>query len=89
MTERRKRSLTDEDVEAIASAIMTHQDAHCRYNVSPDRMDAAIRFFENVNNILEDSKTTIRRTLIRILVTGIVALLLVGAGVKLWDMHIK
>jgi len=89
MTERRKRSLTDADIEALAVAISTHQDTHCRYNIEPARMEAAIKFFENVNSILEDSKNTVRRAILTLAVAGFLALLGIGTAYKIWSIAHK
>jgi hypothetical protein len=87
--EQRKRAFTDEDLQVLAKMITDHQDSHCRYNIDPARMDAAIRFFENINSILEDSKKTVRRALLILAVAGFVALLGAGTAYKIWAIASK
>jgi len=86
MTEQRKRAFTDDDLQALAKMITDHQDSHCRYDISPDRMEAAIRFFENINSILEDSKKTVRRALLTLIVVAMAGMLGIGAAYKIWSM---
>ena len=85
--ENRKRVLTDADVGAIAKELAAIQEAqHCRYNITPERLEAAVKFFENFNAIVEDSKSTIRRTVLNIVVILILALIGLGAGYKIWSI---
>ena len=84
MTERRRRVLTDADAIAIAEAITTNHAISCRYSIPPERMDAAIRFYENMNSIMEDSKKTIRRSILTLVVAGFALLLGAGTVYKIW-----
>lgn len=85
MTERR-RPLSDEEIDALAKAIVERQDSHCRYNISPERLESAVRFFENINGVLEDSKMTVRRALLTLLVVTVAGLIVVGAWYRLYTM---
>ena len=88
MVERRKkRTLTDEDIDALAIAITTHQDKHCRYSISPERLESAVKFFENINGVLEDSKNVIRRALLTLVVVTLAGLVFVGAWYRLWTAN--
>ena len=87
--EKRKMVLTDADIKAIANEIVLMQMQHCRYDITPERMEAAVRFFENFNAIVEDSKSTIRKTLLTAIVLFILGLVGLGAGYKIWSLFPK
>lgn len=77
------RTLTDEDVEAIAEAVIRRQTHLCRFQVSEDELEAAVRFHQNVNQLMSETGSTIRKTLIVSGVGGLVALLILGVYAKL------
>lgn len=80
--ERRKaRSITDEDVDAIASAILSKSAGHsCRFNrLDPDVLEAAVEFYVNANKILTDSKGVVGKTLLVLIVTAMFGMLAAGA----------
>lgn len=84
MTDRRK--LSDEDVQAIIKAMIEHE-SHCRFkSTDPIELAEAVTFFKNINVAINDSKQTIRQTLIKLLLAGLIGLLLLGAGVKIKSM---
>jgi len=81
MTDRRK--LSNEDIQAFIEAL-NENDSHCRFNgIDPKRMLASIEFTEAIVTAVNDSKKTVRNTLIKLLLAGIIGLLVLGAGVKL------
>lgn len=75
------RTMTDADIAAIVQAFKA--DHTCRYTIDPDELSEAVRFFRNINDILEDSKRTIRKTFLIIIITGICGLTLLGFWTKL------
>jgi hypothetical protein len=83
---RKKRTLTDEDINALAVAISDLQDKHCRYQISSERLESAVRFFENINGVLEDSKNVVRRALLTLVVVTLAGLVFIGAWYRLYTM---
>lgn len=78
-----ERTMTDADIEAIVKAMQATTDSHCRYDVAPDDLAEAVRFFKNVNEALENSRRTVWNTLLVLIITGLFALLGVGFWSKL------
>ena len=79
-----KRNLTDEDIEALVTALEKKSGHSCRFdNVSADDLGEAVTFYKNFNNIVSEGKTTARKTLVVITVTGAVGIAVAGAVVKL------
>jgi len=83
---RRRFNLTNEDLDAITAIIeavvykQQHTDINCRFrHTKPEDMDAAIEFFRTFNAAWGESKSTIRKTFVAILVTLIMGLM--GGGV--------
>lgn len=82
-----ERLLTDEDVTAIAEAISEHhKECQCRYDIEPEDLKAAINFYKHFNSIMEDSKRTVRHTVLKLIVAAIMFLIVLGSWkrVELW-----
>jgi len=75
------RKLSDEDIQAIMVAIHSvDHPRNCRFSqTTPEDMEEAIEFFRTFNTAWNESKSTIRKTLIVILVTFISGMM--GAGI--------
>lgn len=83
MTEK-KFSLSDEDVERIADAVKHSVEHPCRFNrIKPEELEHMFEFYENVNAALTESKNIFFKTLIRVLVVGLFALIGLGAYNKI------
>lgn len=70
------RTLTDADITALVQAFRA--DHACRYSVDPSELAEAVRFFKNVNAALEDTRKTVRTTILVFFLAGILGL--VGLG---------
>ena len=88
------RNLTDKDISAIVDALSNLSNGHtCRfsnvkdgdlgaavefYKAKSERFDAAITFYERLNDVLCDSKSVARKTLIVIVITAAAGATVVG-----------
>jgi len=82
--ERRTRTLSDDDIRAIAGEIVAATAAHpCRFlEMNPDDLREAISFYKNVNKIMTESKGVFRNTIIVLVITAGFGLM--GKGVLAW-----
>lgn len=79
MEERRKTTLTEDDIEAIALAVCKLQvTPPCECPVDVEDLREAIRFFKNVNDFLDGSKRTVWNTILTLTVVGIIGLVSLG-----------
>lgn len=79
-----KRNLTDEDIEALVTALEKKSGHSCRFdNVSADDLGEAVTFYKNFNDIVSEGKSTARKTLVVITVTSAVGIAIAGVIVKL------
>jgi len=70
--QRRAKNLTEEDLANIVNALNENRKHECRFvGIEDEDLRAAIDFYKNINAILTDSKATIRRTLLVIILTAI------------------
>lgn len=77
--ERRQRVLTDDDIQAIALEIITARSTVCHLEkIDPDELREAVNFYKNINAILADSKRTVRKTIITMLVVVCSGLIVLG-----------
>ena len=83
---RRRYNLTNEDLEAITAIVeavvykQQHTSINCRFgHIKPEDMDAAIEFFRTFNLAWSESKSTIRKTFVAILVALLMGLM--GGGI--------
>lgn len=77
------RRLSDEDVEAVVTALEKKQGHTCRFDqVRAVDLEEAVRFYKNVNDIIEDSKITFRKAIL----WGVIVLLgaIFGKGLVVW-----
>lgn len=79
-------ALTDEDVNKIVLAIKSsnHSILDCRFkDVSSEDMEEAVKFYKHVNKILEESSSTFRKTLVGMIVVGLLTIAWLGLIGKL------
>lgn len=78
--ERRAQALTKGDIEAIVLALREADHTQgCRFlDITHEDLEAAVRFYKNFNAIIEDSKSTVRKTVLTAAVLFILGL--IGAG---------
>jgi hypothetical protein len=82
--ERRTRSLTDADIEAIAAAVIRLQPHSCRFiEISREDLEASVRFHRTVNELMSETGSTIRKTLIVAGIGGLISLLVIGLYAKI------
>lgn len=67
----------------IEEAVAAHK---CRYDVTPDDMKETIKFVRSFNAAWNDSKRTIRKTVLTIFVVGICGLVALGFYSKIQNM---
>lgn len=81
------RNFTDADIEAIVAAINASKHLDCRFeDISHDDLQEAVKFYRNVNAALSETRSTVRNTIISLVITGIFAIICIGAAVKLKDI---
>lgn len=83
MTVPDRRRLSDDDINAICDALEKRQGHVCRFNVSPQEIDDAVRFQRHVNALVTETGSTIRKTIIVAGVGGMISLLVLGLYAKL------
>lgn len=73
------RTLSDEDIKALAVAIHEQAGHNCRFsNIKQEDLDEAVKFYKNWNRVMCESKTSVRKTLINIVICGGSGLLVLG-----------
>ena len=78
------RNFTDADIEALAQALARIQKGHiCRYDIDPEKLEASIRFTGHIEQLLSETGSTIRKTIVVTGVTGLITLLIIGLYSKL------
>lgn len=83
-SERRKRLLSDGDVEAIAEALSRHSHDACRFEgLTRDDVLEAVKFYRNFNDTMASSKKTVLNAVIVILITGLISLTSFGVIAKI------
>lgn len=81
-----KRTLSDEDIQAIVAAITTHEN-NCRFrSIKPDDLHDVMVTVRAFSSAMEEGKSVVRKTLIVLLVGGIVTLISLGSSVKLQQL---
>ena len=77
------RNLTDEDIAAIVDAFKI-QEHQCRFpEIEPGDLREAIKFYKHYNEMMAESGTVIRKTILVIGIGGLLALLGMGAITKI------
>lgn len=85
---RRRNNLTEEDIQNIVSALKQH-NVECRFErIDPNDLRESVEFYKNVNEALSNSKKTALNTLVKLGVTGICTLLLLGLLVKFGKINL-
>lgn len=80
----RRKKLSDEEIDAIASAIVEKSHGNCKFiNITPDDVSEAVKFYKNFNSVVENSKKTVLNTIIIVIITGLIGLTTYGAVVKI------
>ena len=78
------RRLIDEDIEALCSAMDKRQGHVCRFNlISSQEVEDSIKFHKHVNQLLSETGTTIRKTILTFGIGGLFALLILGIYAKI------
>lgn len=82
--ERRKRSLTDADIEAFRKALRdTDHQASCRFMaIDPEEMKEMLTFYRKFNEALNDSKQTIRKTVLVLTISALTGMTVIGFWAK-------
>jgi hypothetical protein len=81
------RNFTDADIEAIVEAINRSKHLDCRFeDINHEDLQEAVKFYKNVNIALAETKSTVRKTVISLLITGVFIIVCIGAAVKLKDL---
>ena len=81
---RRHRSLTDADIEAIAIAVARLQPHSCRFNsIDREDLEASVRFHNTVNELMSETGSTVRKTLIVAGIGGLISLLILGVYARI------
>jgi hypothetical protein len=82
--DRRKRSLSDCDIEAIVAAIVAHDHQNCKFDgVTRDDLLEAVKFYKNFNDTVNSSKKTVLNAFLIMLITSLISLTAFGAFMKL------
>jgi len=82
--ERRQRSLTDADIEAIAAAVVRLQPHSCRFTgINSEDLEASVRFHKTVDQLMSETGSTIRKTIIVAGIGGLISLLVLGIYAKI------
>ena len=81
------RTLSDEDISAITTALRGHDLEHlkvCRFNITnPEDLNEALMFYRKFNEALDESKSVVRKTILVIIISTIAGLIGVGFWTKL------
>ena len=68
------RTLTDADIDALVAAFGNRHE--CRFpDIEPEVMREAVHFYRNWNKVLDDSKGVVGKTILVLLVTGLVTVM--------------
>jgi hypothetical protein len=82
--ERRKRMLSDDDIEAIAQALAKHSHDSCRFEgLTRDDVLEAVKFYRNFNDTVSSSKKTVLNAVLVIVITGLISLTSFGVIAKI------
>lgn len=84
---RRARTLTDADVQAIASVVQGLRKHECRFDsISQDDLRSTIEFKKHVNDLMAETGSTIRKTLVVAGLGGLMSLLMIGLYAKIREV---
>lgn len=80
--DKRKNSLTEEDINNIVAAFIATSDKQCSCPVDAEDLKEAVKFFKNVNDWFDGSKRTIWNTFLVAAVMGILSMISLGIWMK-------
>jgi len=84
---RRSRTLTDADVQAIAAAVQGLRKHECRFDaISQEDLASTVAFKKHVNDLMAETGSTIRKTLVVVGLGGLVSLLMLGIYAKVKEI---
>ena len=78
-----RRRLSDEDIAAIVTALEQRQKHVCRLTVTPEEIEETVKFKRHINDLMSETGSTIRKTILVSGVGGLISLLLLGLYAKL------
>lgn len=82
--ERRRRNLTQGDIDAIVNGLEECIHSKCKFGeVNVEDMEETIKFYTNFNKFMEESRSTIWKTVLVLGIGGLFSLLVLGAIVKI------
>lgn len=85
-----ERNFTDDDIRALVEAIRNDVGHTCRFDrVKAEDLEEAITFYKNFNKVINEGKSTARKTLVAIVVTFAAGVTVVGFVSKIKDAIIK
>lgn len=80
----RRHGISDEDIARIIDAVQYRHPDVCRFDtIERTDLEEAVRFYRNFNTMMEDSKKTIRNTLLGILCVLVIGLMTEGIWSKI------
>ena len=78
-----ERRISDADIKALIEAMKEHDD-HCRFRtIEPEDLHDVMNFVRSFSAALEEGKSVVRKTIIVLLIGGIVAIMGLGSVEKL------
>ena len=78
-----ERRISDADIKALIEAMKEHDD-HCRFRtIEPEDLHDVMTFVRSFSAALEEGKSVVRKTIIVLLIGGIVAVMGLGSVEKL------
>lgn len=79
-----RHGLTREEIRMLAEELARLQPHHCRMpTVDAIKLDAAIRFYQHVDQLLTETGSTVRKTVIVVGISGLLSLLVLGIYAKI------
>lgn len=77
------RRISDADIRALVQALKAHEE-HCRFkSIAPDDLHDVMVFVRSFSSALEEGKSVVRKTVLVLLIGGVVAILGLGSVEKL------
>jgi len=82
--EYRNSRLSREEIKEIARELAHYQYHNCKFSgIEPEQLHAALRFYRHVDNLMIESGSTIRKTILVAGVGGLLSMLLLGIYSKI------
>jgi len=78
--ERRATTLSSEDIQAIAAAVVELQGQSCPIN--QEELRDVLEFYRNINGFFDSTKKTVWNTILVSVILGLIALVSLGAWHK-------